>query len=468
LPAIRWNEHEEDHLNILKRKSITIVMSVLLLTLSFGIAFGVTTLTDYDTHWANETIRSSIASGDVNGYPDMTFRPDQSISRAEFLALINNTFNYATPSDVTFSDVDANAWYANDVAVATHENYINGYTDGTMKPELSISRQEAAVILNNILSLTPVSTTSVFTDASLIPAWSNDSIIAIKEAGIISGYPDGSFRPTDSITRAEALVSILNSYNHTPVAEVTEPTTSDNTNPTQPTTNPSTTEAPVLNTIAPVSLGMAGDFVILAKSGISTVPTSAITGNIGVSPIDSTAITGFSLTMDATNQFGTSSQLTGKAYASDYTSPTASNLTTAVSNMEAAYVDAAGRAANYTELYAGDLSGKTLTAGVYKWSTGISANTNVTFNGSANDVWILQVADGITIASGVNIILSGGAQASNIFWQAADTVTIGTSAHFEGTILAQTNISLGTNASINGRLYAQTAVTLDANIVVKK
>jgi len=455
-----------------KTKSIAMIMSVLLITLSFGTAYGVTTLSDYDTHWANETIRSSIASGDVNGYPDLTFRPDQSISRAEFFALINNTFDYATTTTATYSDVDATAWYADDVSIATHENYVNGYTDGTMKPEMSITRQEVAVILNNILSLAPVSSTSTFSDAAQIPAWSNDAIIAINEAGIISGYPDGSYRPTDSITRAEALVSILNSYNHAPepiVQETTEPSTEPTTNPsTEPTTNPSTTEAPVVSTIAPVTLGMASNFVILAKSGISTVPTSAITGNIGVSPIDSTAITGFSLTMDATNQFSTSSQLTGKAYASDYTSPTPSNLTTAISNMEAAYVDAAGRAANFTELYAGNLSGKTLSPGVYKWGTGISANTNVTFSGTANDVWILQVSDGITIASGVNILLSGGAKASNIFWQAADTVTIGTGAHFEGTILAQTNISLGTNASINGRLYAQTAVTLDANTVVIK
>ncbi len=466
-------------MKLFKTKSIAIVMSLLLITLSFGTAFGVTTLTDYDTHWAKETIQSSIESGDVNGYPDMTFKPDQSISRAEFFALINNIYNYATPSNVVYSDVDASAWYANDVAIATHENYVTGYTDGTMKPALSISRQEVAMILNNLLSLTPVASTSIFTDAAQIPAWSNDSIIAIEEAGIISGYPDGSYRPTASITRAEALVSILNSYNHSPIQESTEPTTSGSTNPTEPSTNPTTnpstepttnptTNVPVVGTIAPVTLGAAGNFVILAKSGISTVPTSAITGNIGVSPIDSTGITGFSLTMDATNQFGTSSQLTGKAYASDYTSPTPSNLTTAISNMETAYVDAAGRAANYTELYAGDLSGKTLTPGVYKWGTGISANTNVTFNGSSTDVWILQVSDGITIASGVNIILSGGAQASNIIWQAADTVTIGTGAHFEGTILAMTNISLGTNASINGRLYAQTAVTLDANIVVIK
>ena len=196
------------------------------------------------------------------------------------------------------------------------------------------------------------------------------------------------------------------------------------------------------------------------------MPDSVITGNIGVSPIDFTAITGFSLTADATNVFSTSAQITGKAYASDYASPTPSNLTTAISNMETAYTDAAGRAVNYTELYGGDISGKTLTAGVYKWGTGVLINTNVTLNGGADDVWIFQIAEGITQASGTRIILTGGAQAKNIFWQAAETVAIGTDAHFEGIILGMTNITLGTNASINGRLLAQTAVTLDKSIVV--
>ncbi|PKM45488.1 MAG: hypothetical protein CVV03_06650 [Firmicutes bacterium HGW-Firmicutes-8] len=217
---------------------------------------------------------------------------------------------------------------------------------------------------------------------------------------------------------------------------------------------------------APVNLGTAGSYAILAKTGISSVPDSVITGNIGVSPIDFTAITGFSLTADATNVFSTSAQITGKAYASDYAPPTPSNLTTAISNMETAYTDAAGRAVNYTELYGGDISGKTLTAGVYKWGTGVLINTNVTLNGGANDVWIFQIAKGITQASGTRIILTGGAQAKNIFWQAAETVAIGTDAHFEGIILGMTDITLGTNASINGRLLAQTAVTLDKSTVV--
>lgn len=217
--------------------------------------------------------------------------------------------------------------------------------------------------------------------------------------------------------------------------------------------------------MAPVNLGKAGEFVILSKSGISTVPNSIITGNIGVSPIGSTAITGFSLTADATNQFATSKQVIGKIYASNYTSPTPSNLTTAVNNMETAYTDAAGRPAKYTELFNGDLSGKTLTPGVYKWGTNVLIYKNLTLVGGPDDIFIFQIAKGITQANDTRIILAGGVQAKNIYWQAAQTVAIGSGAHFEGIILCKTNITLGTKASINGRLLAQTAVTLIMNTV---
>jgi len=225
-------------------------------------------------------------------------------------------------------------------------------------------------------------------------------------------------------------------------------------------------ETPSVRT-ASINLGAAGNYAILTKTGISSVPNSVITGNIGVSPISSTAITGFSLTVDATNEFSTSTQVIGKAYAPDYSSPTPSNLTTAVGDMGTAYTDAAGRAVNYTELYTGDISGQTLTAGVYKWGTGVLITSDVTLNGGPNDVFIFQIAKGITQAAGTKIILSGGAQAKNIFWQSCETVAIGTGAHFEGIVLGKTNITLGTNASINGRLLAQTAVTLIMSTVVE-
>ncbi|MBU3113481.1 ice-binding family protein [Clostridium lacusfryxellense] len=216
----------------------------------------------------------------------------------------------------------------------------------------------------------------------------------------------------------------------------------------------------------PVNLGTAGNYAVLAKTGISTVPNSVVTGNIGVSPIDSTSITGFSLIADSTTEFSRSTQIVGKAYAPDYASPTPSNLTTAVSNMETAYTDAAGRAPGYTELYTGDISGQTLTSGVYKWGTGVLINSDVTLSGGANDVFIFQIAKGITQASGTKIILAGGVQGKNIFWQVAQTVKIKSDAHFEGTILGKTNVALGANASINGRLLAQTAVTLIKSTVV--
>jgi len=218
----------------------------------------------------------------------------------------------------------------------------------------------------------------------------------------------------------------------------------------------------------PVTLGLAGDFVILSKSGIDTVPTSAITGNIGVSPIDSTAITGFSLTVDASNLYSSSDQVTGMVYAADYASPTPSYLTTAISNMETAYTDAAGRTTpDHTELGAGEIGGLTLAPGLYKWGTDVLITTDVTFNGGPNDVWIFQIAGGVTQASGTRVNLTGGALAKNVFWQTFGQLMIGTTAHFEGIVLCQTAVILGTGASVNGRLLAQTAVTLDQNAVTQ-
>src|SRR4051812_12689081 len=162
-----------------------------------------------------------------------------------------------------------------------------------------------------------------------------------------------------------------------------------------------------------VSLGRASDFAVLAKSGVSTVPTSTITGDVGVSPAAATFITGFSLTMDTTNVFATSPQVTGKVFASDYTPPTPSNLTTAISDMETAFTDAAGRAAGTTELGAGNVGGMTLTPGVYKWGTGLLIPTDLTLRGSATDVWIFQIAQDLTMSSGVKVVLAGGALPKN-------------------------------------------------------
>jgi hypothetical protein len=218
---------------------------------------------------------------------------------------------------------------------------------------------------------------------------------------------------------------------------------------------------------APVDLGSAGGFAVLAKTGISTTGTTAITGDIGVSPAAATFITGFGLIMDASGQFSSSSLVTGKVYAADYAVPTPTKMTAAVSDMQTAYTAAAGRTLpDYTELYAGDVTGQTLTPGLYKWGTAVLVSAGgVTISGSASDVWIFQIAQNLTVANGAIVTLSGGAQPSNIFWQVAGQVTLGTTAAMKGIILCQTLIEVQTGATLSGRALAQTAVTFDANSV---
>lgn len=220
-------------------------------------------------------------------------------------------------------------------------------------------------------------------------------------------------------------------------------------------------------TTGAVNLGSAGNYVILAKAGVSTVPPSVITGDLGVSPIAATAATGFSLIANASNVFATSAQVTGRIYAADYAVPTPSNLTTAIGDMQTAFTDAASRAPKTTELGAGNIGGMTLTPGVYKWGTGLLIPTNVTLSGSSTDVWIFQIAQNLTVASATKILLKGGALPKNIFWQVSGLVDVGTTAHLEGIVLTQTAIALHTGASINGQLFAQTAVTLDSSTVAQ-
>jgi Ice-binding-like len=216
-----------------------------------------------------------------------------------------------------------------------------------------------------------------------------------------------------------------------------------------------------------VNLRTAGNYVILAESGISTVPPAVITGDVGISPMTATSITGFSLIADSTNVFSTSTQVTGKVYAAADTAPTPSNLTTAIGDMGLAFTDAAGRAPNVLELGAGSLGGMTLAPGVYKWGTAVLIPADLTLNGSATSVWIFQIAQTLTVSNAVAVHLTGGALAKNVFWQVVGFVDLGTTSHLEGIVLCQTMINLRTGASIAGRLMAQTAVTLDASTVTQ-
>jgi len=206
---------------------------------------------------------------------------------------------------------------------------------------------------------------------------------------------------------------------------------------------------PIPIILAPV-LGGAGAFAVLAGSTITNTGPSGLTGDMGVSP--GTAVTGFPP--------GT---LTGSMHAGDPTSAAANaDLTTA-------YNDAAGRTLGPVAV-AGNLGGMTLAPGLYKSTSSLeisSGDLTLDAQGDPNAVYIFQMASTLTTTSGRAVILSGGARASNIFWQVGSSATLGTTSAFKGTIMADQSITLNTGATLSGRALARIgAVTLDGNAVV--
>jgi hypothetical protein len=212
-----------------------------------------------------------------------------------------------------------------------------------------------------------------------------------------------------------------------------------------------------------VDLGSAENFAILSKTAITNVTTSSIIGDVGASPItgaalliDCSEVQGIIYTTDGAGQSCPGQRLTNGPL-----------LTLAVVDMEAAYVEAAGRPNPIqVNLGGGSIGGDTLIAGVYKWTTDLEITTDITLSGSPDDVWIFQVAGKINMAAAMTINLAG-AKAENIFWQSAGDVTLGTSSNFEGTILGMKSISLLTGASLNGRVFSQTAAVLQQCSITK-
>jgi hypothetical protein len=210
---------------------------------------------------------------------------------------------------------------------------------------------------------------------------------------------------------------------------------------------------------ARVVLGGAGSYVILAESKIANVPTSAVTGNVAISPAAASYVTGFSMTRAGTKW--TSPQVIGGIFAADNDPPTPTILTTAVNNMMTAYTDAAGRPNPILNLgTAGAIGGLTFAPGLYKWTSTVTIPTDITIAGGANDTWIFQVTGDFKMSAATHMKLTGAARAKNIVWQVAGLVDFGTTSHSEGIMLSKTAITLETGASINGRLYAQTAVNI--------
>ena len=224
--------------------------------------------------------------------------------------------------------------------------------------------------------------------------------------------------------------------------------------------------------ISPIDLATAANYAILAKTTVTNVPTSNIIGAIGLSPAaasaPNTGIVGFATTLDGSGEFFTSAQVTGDLYSANLSEPTPDNLTQAVLDMEAAYTAASDAVPTHPINFEGGiLGGQTLTPGVWKWTSTVEIDGNLTLDGPGT--YILQIAGTMELgASGpAEILLTGGATVENVFWAVAGAVTIHAGSSFQGELLAQTSIAVQTGAAVTGRLLAQAEVSLDSNVVTK-
>lgn len=229
---------------------------------------------------------------------------------------------------------------------------------------------------------------------------------------------------------------------------------------------------------APVDLGSAGNFAILAKTAITSTGTTLITGNVGLSPAAGSKITGLSCTEITGTLYDVDGTYTGgfDFNISCFAPGPGANKTlvdNAVLDMETAYTNAAGRAPGVgpnLNVGGGTLNGQNFAPGTYTWNTpgNVSITGDITLTGDADDVWIFQITGTLSIEDGKKIILGGNAQDSNIFWQVAGTTTLKPGSTFKGNILAgpgASTIAGQDGAILNGRALGQTDVTLIANTV---
>ncbi|MDR1573141.1 MAG: S-layer homology domain-containing protein [Clostridiales Family XIII bacterium] len=197
----------------MKKKTMSFALAAILILAANVFAaspVSAATLSDTSGHWAEGQILAGINYGYINGYPDGTFKPEGTISRAEFVTIINKARNYTTMTNIPFRDVPVNEWYFQEVQRAYHAGYIQGDSEGNFNPNAQITRQEAAIILNNIApgGDTSYALTGV-RDADRIESWALLSVRAVYSRGYITGDAEGNFNPTNPLKRGEA-VTIVN------------------------------------------------------------------------------------------------------------------------------------------------------------------------------------------------------------------------------------------------------------------
>lgn len=459
-------------------KKVLPVIAMLIAVLTFGCKKDDDDSTSGDSRIVSTSPANNAAGVPMNSKVLVTFKSDMNpttITSANFILQKGTTavpatveYNHKTATLTPTANLAPNTTYTatikmavkDELDIALTSDYVWSFTTNATVDAIAPT-VTATVPANNAIGVELNKAVAITFSKELDPATVNASTFTLKQGNTLILGAIGYSGKTATFTPTSLMVAGL-SYTATVtvgVKDIAGNSLAANQVVTFTTTNTS-------SNLAVVALGSAENYVILAKTAINNISTSAVTGDIGLSPAATSYITGFSLT-NATG-YATSAQITGKIFASDMAPPTPINLTTAVENMITAYNDAAGRQSpKFLELGTGNIGGKTLIAGLYKWTNTVTLTSDVTISGGANDVWIFQVAGDLILSPAAKITLIGGAQAKNIFWQVAGQVTCGTTTHFEGIILSKTGINFQTGATINGRALAQTAVVLDGNTVTK-
>ena len=205
----RWKEFRFEYL---RTAAVFLLLCAMACTLIWALPAQVHA--DYTEPYMKRMEELGLLQGDADG----DLRPGDPITRAEFVTIINRAFGYRSAGGHPFRDVPGTAWYAEDVDIGYTEGYITGTSPTAFSPNLSITREEAAFILAKNLMMEPaVGENTSFADGRSISTWSRGMVSAAAENNLISGYPDGTFRPQKSITRGEAAVILLNAVG-TPVS----------------------------------------------------------------------------------------------------------------------------------------------------------------------------------------------------------------------------------------------------------
>ncbi len=197
----------------MKRKLVSCLVLFTIFLSAFNFCYSMASavqLNDIAGHWAYADIKRATNSGYIKGYPDSTFKPDKTVTRAEYITMLNSVFNVPMEgTDTGFKDVKSGDWYARNVWSAIKAGYADIFKGDSFKPNQPLTRQEAATLTANLSGIISAGENKSFIDSNQIETWAKKQVLAMAQAGIISGYPDGSFRPGGNITRAEA-VSIIN------------------------------------------------------------------------------------------------------------------------------------------------------------------------------------------------------------------------------------------------------------------